>query len=78
MVLPTLTYDRQVNAIYIRFSTREIDRTLELSLSVYIDVDANGDLVGFEILNVEPGLAGMLPEIPDSTALRDLMAKSAA
>jgi uncharacterized protein YuzE len=77
-MLPTLTYDRQVNAIYIRFSTREIDRTLELSLSVYIDVDANGDLVGFEILNVEPGLAGMLPEIPDSTALRDLMAKSAA
>lgn len=73
MTSPTLTYDREANAVYIRFSANTIEETVELSDSVYVDMDANGEPVGFEILHAaSPNLAG-IPVLPETAALRDLL-----
>lgn len=75
---PTITYDPDANALYVRFSQGEIAETLELSESVYVDVDSDGVPVGFEVLDATPELMSELPTIPDAAALKDLMRKSAA
>lgn len=78
MTSPTLTYDRNANALYIRFSTHEIAETVELSETVYVDMDADGEPVGFEILHAaSAGLEG-IPSLPDTAALRDLLKTDAA
>lgn len=78
MKFPILTYDPKVKALYLKFSETEIAETLELSSTVYVDVDAHGQLVGFEILNAYSGLTASLPSIPDSTELRAILGKNAA
>lgn len=74
----TLTYDPEVKALYIELSDNEIAETLELSESVYVDVDADGEPVGFEILNAAPSLVASLSASVNVAALRDLMHPSAA
>ena len=61
-VVPTLEYDEEANALYLRFSSGDIDETIVLSDSVYVDVDANGDPVGIEILHATP------KELPSATS----------
>jgi uncharacterized protein YuzE len=75
---PTITYDPGANALYVRFSQVEIAETLELSESVYVDVDAEGVPVGLEVLDATSDLMSELPGLPDAAALKDLMHKSAA
>lgn len=75
---PQVTYDPDANALYLRFSDNEIAETLELSESVYVDVDAAGIPVGFEILHAAPSLVASLSVLPDAAALRDLMDPTAA
>ncbi len=75
---PTITYDPDANALYVRFSQGEIAETLELSESVYVDVDAEGVPIGLEVLDATPELMSELPTIPDAAALKDLMHKRAA
>lgn len=48
---PQMTYDPEANAVYLRFSDNEIAETLELSESVYVDVDSDGVPVGLEVLD---------------------------
>jgi len=67
-----------VKALYLKFSETEIAETLELSSTVYVDIDALGRLVRFEILNADSGLTASRPSVPDSTELRALLGKSAA
>lgn len=73
MTNPTLAYDRDANALYIRFSTNSIADTVELSDSVYVDVDANGEPVGFEILHAASADLAGIPVLPKTAALRDLL-----
>jgi uncharacterized protein YuzE len=73
MTDPTLAYDREANALYIRFSTNTIEETVELSDSVYVDVDADGDPVGFEILHAASAELMGIPTLPEIAALRDLL-----
>jgi uncharacterized protein YuzE len=73
MTSPRVTYDPGVKALYLRFSEAEITETLELSDDVYIDVDADGQPVGFEVLNAAPRSLGILPAPPASASLRDLV-----
>lgn len=73
MTSPTLAYDRGANALYIRFSTNTIEETVELSDSVYVDVDANGEPVGFEILHATSADLASIPALPETAALRDLL-----
>lgn len=53
---PTITYDPDANALYVRFSQGEIGETVELSESVYVDVDADRVPVGLEVLDVTSDL----------------------
>lgn len=78
MTSPLVTYDPDVKALYLRFSDAEITETFELSDDVYIDVDADGQPVGFEVLNAAPRLLGSLPAPPDSVQLRELVQQGAA
>ncbi len=77
MTSPTLTYDREANALYIRFSNHEIAETIELSESVYVDMDTSGEPIGFEILHAEQSRFESIPALPDSAALRDLVKSNA-
>lgn len=75
---PTLTYDREANTLSIRFSTHPIEETVALSDSVYVDLDAEGEAVGFEVLDVSSGDLDRLPGLPEAGALRDLLTSRAA
>jgi len=75
---PQVTYDPQANALYMRFSDNAIAETLELSESVYVDVDADGVPVGLEVLDASSSLLAGVPRISDATARRDLMDSTAA
>jgi uncharacterized protein YuzE len=78
MTSPTLTYDREAYALYIRFSSAPVAETVELSESVYVDLDQDGEPVGFEVLHAEPALLAGIPSIPDTAAFRDLIKPSAS
>jgi uncharacterized protein YuzE len=78
MKSPIVTYDPKVKALYLKFSETEIAETLELSSTVYVDIDTHGQLVGFEILNADSSLTASLPSVPDSTKLRALLGTNAA
>lgn len=67
---PKLKYDSEANALYLRFSKNEIAETLELSESVYVDVDSDGVQVGLVVLDATSSL---LADRPDAAALKDLM-----
>lgn len=73
----TLTYDREANALYIRFSDHEIAETVELSDTVYVDMDSYREPIGFEILHAEQSRFDGIPALPDTVALRDLVKSSA-
>ncbi len=70
----TLTYDPDVKALYIQLSAAEVLETVELAKGVYLDVDADGQAVGFEILNADAGLLASVPSLPDTADLTDLLA----
>jgi uncharacterized protein YuzE len=74
----TLTYDREADALYLQFSEEEIVETIELAENVYVDVDKEGNPVGFEVLGAEPELLASLPLRPEVLALQELMKRSAA
>jgi uncharacterized protein YuzE len=45
-----INYDPQADAIYIQFSSGEVDNTLQAGKYVYVDVDREGVPLGLEIL----------------------------
>jgi len=48
-----ITFDRQANALYIRFQPRKrAKRTIKLREGLLVDVDRAGHLFGIEILDV--------------------------
>lgn len=75
---PTLEYDEEANALYLRFSFAEIDDTIPLSDSVYVDIDADGDPVGIEILHATPGELPNVELLGKAVALRELIKPRAA
>jgi uncharacterized protein YuzE len=70
---PALTYDPDVNALYIELLDTEVHGTLELAKGVYIDVHAEGEIVGIEALNADASLLASIPALPNKVALRDLL-----
>jgi uncharacterized protein YuzE len=66
-------YDPDADALYIRFSDSSICETDEISPGVMLDVDAEGKLVGLEIINAsqklgKPSLTVEV-ELPKTAAL---------
>jgi uncharacterized protein YuzE len=78
MTSPTVTYDPDVNALYIKLIDAEVLETVELAKGVYLDIDADGRAIGFEILNADASLLASIPALPDKAALRDLLKPHAA
>jgi uncharacterized protein YuzE len=78
MSSPTLTYDHEAEALYLQFSEAKIVETIELADNVYVDVDKDGNPVGFEVLGAEPELLASLPVSPEVLGLREFLKKSAA
>jgi uncharacterized protein YuzE len=56
-----LTYDPEADATYLKVSDGQVDRTNEIAPDVFVDLTADGDLVGIEILNAKlrPGAEPM-------------------
>jgi uncharacterized protein YuzE len=53
-----VNFDREANALYIRFSDDKIEETSEVRPGVMLDYDAKGRIVGLEILNASEALSG--------------------
>ena len=54
---PTLRYDRETNAAYIRFSHGSVSESEEVTDGVVLDFDAQGRIVGMEVLDARRYLA---------------------
>lgn len=56
-----LTYDPEADATYLKVSDGLVDRTNEIAPDVFVDLTAEGDLVGIEILTASrrPGAEPM-------------------
>lgn len=50
---PTLTYDKDANAAYLRFSDATIVESEEVSEGIVLDYDAEGRIVGLEVLDAD-------------------------
>ncbi len=51
MTLNTVRYDEEVDALYIRVAEGVIDDTAEVEPGIMVDVDAEGNMMGIEVLN---------------------------
>jgi len=60
-----LTYDAEANAAYIRFSTERVEESEEVSSGIVLDYDAEGRIVGMEVLDARAHLS---PELLDKAA----------
>jgi len=47
-----ITYDPEADSLYIYFSKKKIKRTVEVSSRVFVDLDAQGNIRGIEMLFV--------------------------
>jgi uncharacterized protein YuzE len=45
-----IEYDREVDALYIRIQDKKISRTKELEEGINLDIDADGKIIGLEII----------------------------
>ena len=44
--------DKEADALYIRLADSSIEETIELNNDIFADVDAEGNVVGYEIINL--------------------------
>ncbi len=54
---PSVVYDAKADAAYIRFSDGIVKESEEVSPGVVLDYDANGHIVGMEVLAAKKHLA---------------------
>ncbi|MEP7239432.1 MAG: DUF2283 domain-containing protein [Devosia sp.] len=53
---PSVKYDPDANAAYIRFSPEPVEESEEVSAGIVLDYDAKGRLVGLEVLDARAHL----------------------
>lgn len=46
-----IQYDRDIKALYIELGSGEVERTVEVTDTIYVDVDSEGHPLGVEFLN---------------------------
>jgi len=51
-----ITYDREVDVLYIQLTASKPDRGMDIEEGVTVDLDAQGHLVGIEILDASERL----------------------
>lgn len=52
-----VNFDAEADALYVRFSETDISETVEVRPGVMLDYDAEGKIVGLEILDAHKNLA---------------------
>ena len=52
-----IEYDREADALYILLRDADIDDNLDIAEGVTVDLDANRQVIGFEILDVSKKLS---------------------
>ena len=57
---PKVTYDEAANAAYIRFSPEPVQESEEVSSGIVLDYDAEGKIVGMEVLDARQHLSQAL------------------
>lgn len=45
-----IEYDREVDALYIRIQDKKVSRTKEIEEGINLDIDADGKIIGLEII----------------------------
>ena len=60
-----IRYDPDADAMYIRLTDEEIDKTRKIDDNTILDYDKNGQLVGIEILFVKERIPEFLEEVKD-------------
>ena len=70
MKTPVVSYDRSVQALYVRLSDKPYDHVCELSGDRYVNYAADGTPTGVEFLDLEDGVN--LDDVPE----RDAIAKA--
>jgi len=53
---PVVTYDAEVDAAYIRFSSRRVNESEEVAQGIVLDYDEDGRIVGMEVLDARKHL----------------------
>jgi len=53
---PIVTYDAEVDAAYIRFSSLRVRESEEVAQGIVLDYDEDGRIVGMEVLNARKHL----------------------
>jgi len=48
---PTVAYDPEADAAYIRFSSGKVEESEEVSPGIVLDYDQDGHIVGMEVLH---------------------------
>ena len=59
---PTVSYDIEADAAYIRFSTGKVKESEEVSQGIVLDYDEDGHIVGMEVLDARRHLPPQLLE----------------
>jgi uncharacterized protein YuzE len=54
---PTVKYDPEANAAYIRFSPERVEESDEVAPGIVLDYDAEGRIVGLEVLDARAHLS---------------------
>ncbi len=50
--------DEQADAAYVRVAATSVDRTEEIADGILVDFDANGELIGVEVLDLQRRVGG--------------------
>jgi uncharacterized protein YuzE len=54
---PTVKYDAEANAAYVRFSPEKVEESEEVTAGIVLDYDAKGRIVGMEVLDARAHLS---------------------
>jgi len=73
MKTPMVSYDATARALYIEFEESEVARTIELSKSVFLDIDENGLPVGLEVLDSSGPLQDAFHKESAIASMQDLL-----
>jgi uncharacterized protein YuzE len=74
MSTPFVTYDAVANALYLRLTDHAVAQSIELSESVYLDLDEHDEPVGLEVLYAQGPLPDALKHVSAGGRLADLLA----
>lgn len=59
MKILDLSFESQADAVYIKFSDRNVEDTRKIDETTIIDLDKDGEVIGRELLNASSRFSGL-------------------